>query len=146
MYKLVVVGTDGSPTADKAVKEAAEVARSLGSELHVVTAVRAPRVTVASATGGPIIDTGMGQAMAEGAAQTVGEKAIEAYGEGVKAEAHAVQGNPDDVILNVAADLGADLIVVGSKGMRGARRYLGSVPNSVAHGAHCAVLIVKTDD
>jgi len=64
---------------------------------------------------------------------------------GLKAEAHAAQGNADDVILATAAEVGADLIVVGSKGMRGARRYLGSVPNSVAHGAHCAVLIVKTD-
>ena len=61
-------------------------------------------------------------------------------------EAHAAQGNADDVILNTAVDVGADLIVVGSKGMRGARRYLGSVPNSVAHSAHCAVLVVKTDD
>ncbi len=49
------------------------------------------------------------------------------------------------MILATAVDVGADLIVVGSKGMRGARRYLGSVPNSVAHGAHCAVLVIKTD-
>ena len=61
------------------------------------------------------------------------------------AEAHGAQGNADDVILTTAAEVGADLIVVGSKGMRGARRYLGSVPNSVAHGADCAVLVVKTD-
>ena len=57
----------------------------------------------------------------------------------------AAQGNADDVILAAAVDVGADLIVVGSKGMRGARRYLGSVPNSVAHAARCAVLVVKTD-
>jgi nucleotide-binding universal stress UspA family protein len=146
MYKVVVVGTDGSATADKAVQAAADVARSWGSELHIVTAVKAPRVSAGSVTGGPMMDPGMGQAVAEGAAQTVGEKAIEAYGQGLKAEAHAGQGNPDDVILATAVDVGADLIVVGSKGMRGARRYLGSVPNSVAHAAHCAVLIVKTDD
>ena len=63
----------------------------------------------------------------------MGEEAIKKHGEGLKAEAHAAQGNPDDVILATAVDVGADLIVVGSKGMRGARRYLGSVPNSVAH-------------
>jgi nucleotide-binding universal stress UspA family protein len=63
----------------------------------------------------------------------------------LEVQVHSAQGNPDDVILHTAAEIGADLIVVGSKGMRGARRYLGSVPNSVAHGAHCAVLIVKTD-
>ncbi len=145
MYKIVVVGTDGSPTADKAVQAAADIARSLGSELHIVTAVRPPRPGMASATGAPLVDTGVGQAMADEAAKSVGEEAIKKHGEGLKAEAHAAQGNADDVILAAAGDVGADLIVVGSKGMRGARRYLGSVPNSVAHAAHCAVLVVKTD-
>ena len=74
----------------------------------------------------------------------MGVAAIEKFGEGVAAEAHAAQGNADDVILATAVEVGADLIVVGSKGMQGARRYLGSVPNSVAHGADCAVLVVKT--
>ena len=58
---------------------------------------------------------------------------------------HAVADSPADAILDTAKAVGADLILVGSKGMRGARRVLGSVPNSVAHGAECAVLIVKTD-
>ena len=145
MYKIVVVGTDGSSTADQAARTAADIARSWGSELHVVTAVRAPRPGMASATGAPLIDSGAGQALVQEAAKAVGETAVQQFGDGLKIEAHAAQGNPDDVILNTAVDVGADLIVVGSKGMRGARRYLGSVPNSVAHGAHCAVLIVKTD-
>jgi nucleotide-binding universal stress UspA family protein len=146
MYEKVVVGTDGSPTADRAVQAAADLARSWGSELHVVTAVRAPRPGMASASGAPLIDSGAGQALVEEAAQQVGERAIEVFGSDLKlVEAHAAAGPADDVILNTAADVGADLIVVGSKGMRGARRYLGSVPNSVAHGAHCAVLVVKTD-
>ncbi len=145
MYKIVVVGTDGSPTADRAVQAAADIARSWGSELHIVTAVKAPRPGMASATGAPLIDSGAGQALVEEAAKAVGETAVKRYGDELKVAAHAAQGNPDDVILNTAVDVGADLIVVGSKGMRGARRYLGSVPNSVAHGAHCAVLVVKTD-
>jgi nucleotide-binding universal stress UspA family protein len=145
MYKVVVVGTDGSPTADRAVAAAADVARSLGAELHIVTAVRMPRPGMASATGAPLVDSGAGAALLDEAAKSVGEEAVGAHGAGLKAEAHAAQGNADDVILGTAAEVGADLIVVGSKGMRGARRYLGSVPNSVAHGAHCAVLIVKTD-
>lgn len=145
MYKVVVVGTDGSPTADRAVQAAADIARSWGSELHIVTAVKAPRPGMASATGAPLIDSGAGQALVEEAAKEVGETAVKRYGDDLKVFAHASQGNPDDVILDTAVDVGADLIVVGSKGMRGARRYLGSVPNSVAHGAHCAVLVVKTD-
>lgn len=147
MYKVLVVGTDGSETADRAVAAAAEIARSWGSELHIVTAVRAPRSTTASAsaTGAPLVDSGAGDALLDETARHVGEEALAKYGDGLAAEAHAAQGNADDVILATAAEVGADLIVVGSKGMRGARRYLGSVPNSIAHGAHCAVLVVKTD-
>jgi nucleotide-binding universal stress UspA family protein len=63
--------------------------------------------------------------------------AVAAWGQGLTSEAHA--------IIETAGSVGPDLIVVGSKGMHGARRVLGSVPNSVAHGAGCAVLIVKTD-
>jgi nucleotide-binding universal stress UspA family protein len=145
MYNVIVVGTDGSPTADKAVQAAADIARSWGSALHIVTAVKAPRSAMAAASGAPLVDTGIGQVLAEEAAQAVGEESIAKFGDGLAAEAHAAQGNPDDVILSTATQVGADLIVVGSKGMRGARRYLGSVPNSVAHGADCAVLVVKTD-
>jgi nucleotide-binding universal stress UspA family protein len=145
MYKVLVVGTDGSTTADQAVEAAAEIARSWGAELHIVTATRAARTATASASGAALVDTGVGAALLEEAAKSVGEEAVKKHGAGLKVEAHAAQGNADDVILSTAVDVGADLIVVGSKGMRGARRYLGSVPNSVAHGAHCAVLVVKTD-
>jgi nucleotide-binding universal stress UspA family protein len=144
MYRTLVVGTDGSPTADKAVEAAAELARSWGSELHIVTAFRSPRSGMGSATCVELVDSGAGHALAEEGALAVGLAAIERFGDGIAAEAHAAQGNADDVILATAAEVGADLIVVGSKGMQGARRYLGSVPNSVAHGADCAVLVAKT--
>ncbi len=142
MYRTLVVGTDGSPTADKAVQAAADLARSFGAALHIVSAFRAPRPGMGAAAGGPLVDTGVGQALAEEGARAVGQAAIEKFGEGLVAEAHGAQGNPDEVILSTAVEVGADLIVVGSKGMQ--RRYLGSVPNSVAHGAHCSVLVVKT--
>jgi len=144
MYKVVVVGTDGSPTADLAVQAAVDIARSWGSALHIVTAARAPKSGMAAASGAAMVDSGGGQALAEEAAQQVVARSLESFGSELKVEAHAVTGNADDVILQTAREVGADLIVVGSKGMQGARRYLGSVPNSVAHGAHCAVLIVKT--
>ncbi len=59
-------------------------------------------------------------------------------------ELHAKAGVPAAVIVGHAEAVGADLIVVGSKGMQGARRIIGSVPNSVAHSASCHVLITKT--
>ena len=143
MYKTLVVGTDGSPTADMAVQSAADLARSLGAALHIVTAFRTPRPGMGAAAGVDLVDSGAGQAVAEESARAIVQAAVEKFGEGLVAQAHAAQGNADDVILSIAVEVGADLIVVGSKGMQ--RRYLGSVPNSVAHGAHCAVLVVKTN-
>jgi nucleotide-binding universal stress UspA family protein len=64
--------------------------------------------------------------------------------EGVEAHYHRVSGPPSEAIVRVADDVGADLIVVGNKGMKGMRRVLGSVPNSVAHQANCSLLIVDT--
>ncbi len=145
MYKIVVVGTDGSPTADKAVEAAADIARGWGSSLQIVTAFRTPRAGMVAVAGVDMVDSGAGQATGEAAARAVVEEAVKTPGTGLQAEAYAGRGNPDDVILKRAQEINADLIVVGSKGMKGARRYLGSVPNSVAHGAHCAVLVVKTD-
>ena len=55
-----------------------------------------------------------------------------------------MHGDAVDAILDTAALLNADLIVVGSKGMRGARRYLGSVPNSITPAARYCILVVKT--
>jgi nucleotide-binding universal stress UspA family protein len=145
MYKVVVVGTDGSATADVAVQAAADIARSWGSALHIVTATRTASAALGAASGAPLVDHGAGAALADEAAQRVGARAVESFGAGLQVQVHTAQGSADDIILSTAVEVGADLIVVGSKGMRGARRYLGSVPNSVAHGAHCAVLIVKTD-
>ena len=64
---------------------------------------------------------------------------------GVEAEPHPREGDPADAILDVAEEIGADLIVVGNKGMTGAKRFLlGSVPNKVSHHAPCSVYIVRT--
>ena len=63
----------------------------------------------------------------------------------VPVELYARQGDPADAILDVAEEQGADLIVVGNKGMTGAKRFLlGSVPNKISHHAPCSVLIIRT--
>jgi nucleotide-binding universal stress UspA family protein len=59
-------------------------------------------------------------------------------------EVHAPKGDAADSLVAAAKDYDADLIVLGSRGMRGARRVLGSVPNKVSHNAPCDVLIVQT--
>ena len=63
---------------------------------------------------------------------------------GVEVVAHPREGDPADAILSVAEETQADLIVVGNKGMTGARRLLGSVPNKISHNAPCGVYIVRT--
>ena len=59
-------------------------------------------------------------------------------------EVHAPKGDAADSLIAAAKEHDADLIVLGSRGMRGARRVLGSVPNKVSHHAPCDVLIVQT--
>ena len=144
MFKNVLVGTDGSATASQAVETAAQLARDWNATLHIVTAYSSGTSGMAAASGSPLADTGTGEAFHKEAAHEVTRKAAANFGNGVETQTHAVPGNAPDAIIDTAAAVGADLIVVGSKGMQGVRRVLGSVPNSVAHNAPCAVLIVKT--
>jgi nucleotide-binding universal stress UspA family protein len=146
MYSTIVVGTDGSPTADRAVAAAADLARHYGAKLHIVIAFKISRFEVAAGSAGaPITDTTASLTMHQEAANDVGERALSSWGEGLEAEIHAANGDAVSAILDVAEAVAADLVVVGSKGMHGTRHFLGSVPNSVSHGAACAVLIAKTD-
>jgi len=142
VYSSIVVGTDGSETAAKAVAVAADLARRCGATLHLVQAYQQSAGAMAVPIAGVAAsDSGMGNALlAQEAEDTLAETAQTL--DGVTIEQHAGRGAPADVIVSLAEQLQADLIVVGSKGMH--RRILGSVPNSVAHSAGCAVLIVKT--
>jgi nucleotide-binding universal stress UspA family protein len=146
MFSSIVVGTDGSSTATQAVREAVDVAKALGARLELVSAyapvsdqrLRAEQrraATDAAAAVNPRRDT---EALLSDAADIAREAAVEV-------NTHARQGDPSDAILDVAEELGADLVIVGNKGMTGAKRFmLGSVPNRVSHHAPCSVLIVRT--
>jgi nucleotide-binding universal stress UspA family protein len=144
MYAHVVVGTDGSETARLAVEHAAHLAKSSGAKLHVVHAVRlpsraamvAPEMAAMAASADVDAETWARQLLVDTAA------ALEADGQRV--ETHLSARAPADALCEVAEEQMADVIVVGNRGMKGARRILGSVPNDVAHRAGCAVLIVPT--
>jgi nucleotide-binding universal stress UspA family protein len=140
----IVVGTDGSETAGRAVGEAIRLAKALDAEIHIVSAYEPLRgAKIKGAPEGaakvwaPLPDTLVNA--------TVDEAAARVRTSGVNVERHAVEKDPADALLQVADEVGANLIVVGSKGMHGARRVLGSVPNKVSHQAHCNVLIVATE-
>jgi nucleotide-binding universal stress UspA family protein len=127
---------------------AVELARQHGAVLHVVNAYKiasavagALEMSAVSAVGG--IDLEIHPAALEEASRETLERATSRIKD-VEVTTHAILGSPADVMTTLAAEIGADLIVVGSKGMRGARRMIGSVPNSVAHNAPCHVLVAKT--
>jgi nucleotide-binding universal stress UspA family protein len=145
-YSSIVVGTDGSDTAELAVKHAGELAKDHGARLVVVTAYE-PRddALVKQSEGVPddIRWALTDRVQAEEKAVQGRKIAAELGLKGVVAQ--AIPGSPPDVLLEAAADFNADAIVVGSKGLTGAARFvLGSVASSVSHHAICDVLIVHT--
>lgn len=145
MFSSIVVGTDGSFRSRQAVAMATDLARSHGSKVHLVRAFR-PTLQTAALAGdammaiAPTTDAEI-QAQVE---EELDRLAAEIERDGVAVQTYACPQAAPSALLSVAAHQDADLIVVGSKGMHGARRVLGSVPNSVAHQATCAVMIVPT--
>ncbi|HXL94173.1 MAG TPA: universal stress protein [Streptosporangiaceae bacterium] len=138
MFETVVVGADGSETAAEAVRQAVELVKLTGGRLHIVSAY----TPHALKSGGDEFARSLGSdSVARSLLDDLGSRAAVA---GVQVDTHAIAGSPADAICQVAGDVNADLIVVGNKGMSGARRILGSVPNSVAHQAPCSVLIADT--
>jgi nucleotide-binding universal stress UspA family protein len=122
MYKKIIVGTDGSATAGRAVDRAAEIARTCGATLTVMTAGRSAQ-----------------------AQEIVDREASRLSKDGVKVETMVVEADPSTALVEAAEQGDYDLLVVGNKGMTGVSRFfLGSVPNKVSHHVHCSLLIVKT--
>jgi nucleotide-binding universal stress UspA family protein len=146
MFASIVVGTDGSETASEAVRQAIELAKPLGAKLQIVSAYE------------PVSDTRLREEAQqapqdlqwmvnprEDVEATLTQAAELAKEQGITTETFARQGDPADAILDVAEENGSDLIVVGNKGMSGAKRFLlGSVPNKVSHHAPCSVMIIRT--
>ncbi|HWS48117.1 MAG TPA: universal stress protein [Acidimicrobiia bacterium] len=149
MYQTIVVGTDGSETAGVALHHAIELARVCGATLHIVNAYRpvtAAHVANAATVGAPTLDLeSVNLGMQHESAEICERAAAQAGRSDVKCETHAVPGDPADALIDLAEQIHADLLVIGSRGMTGMRRFvLGSVPNKVSHHAPCSVLIVDT--
>jgi nucleotide-binding universal stress UspA family protein len=121
VYDKILVGTDGSSTAGRAVDRAVEVAAATGAALTILSAGNGAKAQ---------------RAVAEAAAQYASS--------GVQIETVAREGDPATVLIE-QSERGYDLLVVGNKGMTGASRFfLGSVPNKISHHSPCALLIVHT--
>jgi nucleotide-binding universal stress UspA family protein len=146
VFKSIVVGTDGSETATQAVHQAVDLAKRIGAKIELVSAYE------------PVSDQRLREERTEipddlqwmvnpreDVDATLNDAADVAKEAGVDVETYPRQGDPADAILDVAEEQNADLIIVGNKGMSGAKRFLlGSVPNKVSHHAPCSVMIIRT--
>ena len=139
MISTVAVGTDGSATAAEAVREGAEIARRFDAKLVLLSAFQESRSSAGAAedvelqwTWNPSARI---RAILEHTEAELGQT-------GIECETRADEGDPADVLVRLARECGADLLVIGNKGIK--RRVLGSVPNTVTHKADCSVLVVKT--
>jgi nucleotide-binding universal stress UspA family protein len=146
VFTRIVVGTDGSDTATEAVDQAIDLAKLTGATLGIISAYQpVSKRRVQSEVEGAPPDIAHEIGPREDVNLVLDAAAAKARGEGIEVTTHPIQADPADAILNVAEEIDADLIVVGNKGMTGARRYfLGSVPNNVSHHAPCSVIIVQT--
>jgi nucleotide-binding universal stress UspA family protein len=122
VFQKILVGTDGSKTAAKAVERAIDLAKCVGASVTIVTAGRG-----------------------EGARAVVEGEAARFADTGVAIDTKVIEGDPSSALVDTAEAGGYDLLVVGNKGMTGASRFfLGSVPNKISHHISKSMLIVRT--
>jgi nucleotide-binding universal stress UspA family protein len=136
VISTVAVGTDGSETASEAVKQAAEFAKRFDAKLVLLSAFK---------EGSPAPDAGEDQWSYSPAAQLRGilsRTQEQMKGQGIECATLVDEGEPAEVLVRLADECSADVLVIGNKGMQ--RKVLGSVPKSVAHNADCSVFVVKT--
>jgi nucleotide-binding universal stress UspA family protein len=146
VFTRIVVGTDGSETAAEAVRQAVDLAKLAGASLSIVSAYAplSERQVKDQQRDAPA-DVQYELGPREDVNLVLDAAAADARKEGIEVQTHPVEGDPAEGILNVAEETKADLIVVGNKGMTGARRFiLGSVPNNISHHAPCSVMVVRT--
>jgi nucleotide-binding universal stress UspA family protein len=146
MFRSIVVGTDGSDTATQAVRQAVDLAGAVGARLEIVSAYEpVPQQRLREERRDTPEELEWAINPREDVDATLEVAAEVARGAGVEVNTYSRQGDPADAILDVAEEREADLIIVGNKGMTGAKRFLlGSVPNKVSHHAPCSVLIIRT--
>jgi nucleotide-binding universal stress UspA family protein len=140
----IVVGVDPSDAAKTVAHKAAELAQLLGAPVHVVSAAYRPHTGHEQADGHD--EEVSGDARGDPALRQALTDAADLFRRrGVKAVLHACAGDPAEAIIAVAEEQRARMIIVGSRGMRGVRRFLlGDVPNKVSHHAPCNVMILET--
>jgi nucleotide-binding universal stress UspA family protein len=141
MISTVAVGTDGSPTAAIALDAAMDVAERYGARLVVLSAYRSKPKVLAPDAFFPL-ESQWVENLADAVRTTLAEAEELARARGLEVASEAGDGDAADVLADLAERHGADLLVIGNKGIK--RKLLGSVPSSVSQQAPCSVWIVKT--
>jgi nucleotide-binding universal stress UspA family protein len=136
MLSTVAVGTDGSPTASEAVAMAVELARRFNAKLVLLSAFKDSPGT------GSATELQWTSSSSATVREILSRTEDELRRQGIDCTTRADAGDPADVLVQLAVECEADLLVIGNKGME--RRVLGSVPNTVTHKTPCSVLVVKT--
>lgn len=137
--KKILVAHDGSDYSDRALLEAAELARNSSASLTVVSVV--PNLCFSEIGIDCDTVTRLYRAETEGAMEGVKNLLSE---KGIAAETMVIEGNPAEVICDHAGGMGFDLVVVGSRGKQATERaVIGSVSSRVVACAPCSVLVVR---
>jgi nucleotide-binding universal stress UspA family protein len=141
MLSTVAVGTDGSATASKAVEAAAEIARRFDAKLVLLSASHKSTEPVAQG-GRESVELQWASNPDARVREMLHRTELDLKDRKIECTTMIDEGDPADVLTRLAEECGADLLVIGNRGMH--RRVLGSVPNSVTHKAPCSVYVVKT--
>ena len=137
MFTTVAVGTDGSATAAEAVRVGAEMARRFEAGLVLVSAFQD-----SAGAAGDSGETAWAFSTSARVREMLARTEEELQRDGIDCRTLVDEGDPAEVIVRLAEECGADLLVIGNRGMQ--RRVLGSVPNTITHRAPCSVLVAKT--
>jgi nucleotide-binding universal stress UspA family protein len=139
MLSTIAVGTDGSETAAQAVAAAAELARRYGARLVLVSAFAGMKEARRDED---VDEVQWADSPASRLREVLARSQEDLSQDGIDCHVLVDEGEPADVLVRLAEECGADLLVIGNRGMQ--RRVLGSVPNTVTHKAPCSVMVVKT--
>lgn len=144
----ILVGTDFSPTAEAALDWAVELARPLRARIELVHAVTIPPSVPPLPTGGVILPgPRFEEEVRQGARDRLGREAALLREKGVEADSWLGTGTPSMVLCDRAAEVAAEAVVIGTRGLTGLRHLLlGSTTQRVVHGAPCPVLAIHPED
>jgi nucleotide-binding universal stress UspA family protein len=138
----IVVGTDGSPDAEAAIRKVIELTKGSGATIHLVCAYPAQHMLARLGLTGSTESVDL-----RGVAADIVARDEHRFTEaGFAVEKHTREGDPANTLLDVAREQNADLIVIGAHGTTGLRRFnLGGVAAKLSHHAETSLLIVRED-